>query len=32
LALKLAKPVLEVTNRDRSALPERVKHMLEATD
>jgi hypothetical protein len=32
LALKLAKPVLEVTNRDRGALPERVKHMLEATD
>jgi predicted nucleic acid-binding Zn ribbon protein len=32
LALKLAKPVLEVTNRDRNALPERVKHMLEATD
>jgi rubrerythrin len=32
LALKLEKPVLEVTNRDRGALPERVKHMLEATD
>jgi hypothetical protein len=32
LALKLEKPVLEVTNLDRAALPERVKHMLEATD